>query len=51
MQELAKNNASASLYAKLKMTPAFMINKTIYQQDKPLTLSDLTSMVAKENNR
>ncbi len=51
VQEMAKNNASASIRANLKITPAFMINKTIYQQDRPLTLSDLTSMVRQENNR
>lgn len=51
IKEWANENANASLRAKLKKTPAFMINKTIYELDKPLTLADLTRMLQAEQNK
>jgi protein-disulfide isomerase len=46
--ELLKDNAHASQRAGVKSTPAFMIGKTLYELDVPLTLPDLIRMVRAE---
>lgn len=48
VQAMAGENATASLRAGLQSTPAFIIGKTLYQPEKPLTLADLTRMVRAE---
>lgn len=49
--KLAQDNAHASQRLGLETTPAFMIGKTVYQLDGPLTLPDLIRMVHLEQNR
>ncbi len=49
--QFAQDNAQASQKLGLEKTPAFMIGKTVYQLDAPLTLSDLIRMVHLEQNR
>ncbi len=51
VQNMAKDNIDAVLSTGLQSTPAFMIGKTIYQLDRPLTLPDLIRMVQAEKAR
>lgn len=51
VQNMARDNIEATLSAGLQSTPAFMIGKTIYQLDRPLTLPDLIRMVQAEKAR
>jgi len=51
VQEMARNNATASIMSGIKTTPALMINKTIYQLGKVLTLPDLIRMVKEEQGQ
>jgi protein-disulfide isomerase len=51
VQEMVGSNADGILLFGIKKVPAIMIDKTIYQLDKPLTLADLISMVAGERAR
>lgn len=46
--DMAKDNAAAVLKLGIKQTPAFMIGKTVYELDAPLTLPDLIRMVREE---
>ncbi len=46
--EMAKDNADAIVKTGIKQTPAFMIGKTVYELDAPLTLPDLIRMVREE---
>lgn len=45
---MAKDNADAIVKTGIKQTPAFMIGKTVYELDAPLTLPDLIRMVREE---
>lgn len=45
---MAKDNAAAVFKVGIKQTPAFMVGKTIYELDAPLTLPDLIRMVREE---
>ena len=48
VKALAQDNASAVLKTGIEQTPAFMVGKTIYELDAPLTLPELIRMVRKE---
>ena len=45
---MAKDNAAAVFKTGIKQTPAFMIGKTVYELDAPLTLPELIRMVRVE---
>jgi hypothetical protein len=45
---MAEDNVAAVLSTGIKTTPAFMIGKTIYEPQAPLTLPDLIRMVRQE---
>ncbi len=51
VQAMTRNNAGASIKSGIERVPAMMIGKTIYQLDKPLTMTDLIRMVREEQNR
>lgn len=51
VQDMIGENADTVIRLNIKSTPAVMIGKTLHQMDKPLTLSDLISMVAAERAR
>ncbi|MFA5593120.1 MAG: thioredoxin domain-containing protein [Micavibrio sp.] len=49
--DYAKDNVGAVQKLGLQTTPAFLIGKTLYQLDKPLTLHELIRMVETEKHR
>jgi len=48
VRKLAEDNIRAVYAAGVETTPAFMIGKTLYQLNAPLTLNDLIRMVREE---
>ena len=48
VRKMAEDNIKASLSSGIQTTPAFMIGKTIYEPQAPLTLPDLIRMVREE---
>ncbi len=51
VRDMGKDNAAAAIATGIQTTPALMIDKTIYQPDKALTLGDIIRMVETEKNK
>lgn len=51
VQKMARDNASAIIRTGADISPAIIVGKTLYQLEKPLTLTDLMRMVTKEKSR